>query len=108
MKPALILLMANKKKKQKRTASTKKTTQAEESDSTYILKLALYLIVGSLWVRISFDSGNGQIPIPIGFIIGLLFAMQDRFNTDRKIEYALLLVAMFIGFWLPIGVIFSI
>jgi len=43
------------------------------------------------------------IPIPYGALIGLVFVGHDHFKIDRKIEYALLLVAMFVGFWLPMG-----
>jgi ethanolamine transporter EutH len=75
----------------------------QELDSTYLLKLVMYLIIGSQWLRL-YGGETGQVPIPIGFIIGLLFASHDHFQIDRKIEYALLLVAMFIGFWLPIGI----
>lgn len=87
--------------------SNRKKPQATEADSRYILKLALYLIVGSLWLKIT-PANGGQIPIPVGFMIGALFAMRDSFQLDRKIEYALLLVAMFIGFWLPIGIFITI
>jgi hypothetical protein len=73
----------------------------QEPDSVYFLKLVLYLIIGVQWFRIS--KGSITVPLPIGFIIGLLFARTDHFQIDRKIEYAILLVAMLIGFWLPIG-----
>lgn len=86
----------------KRKAAHKKTA-AQELDSIYLLKLVLYLIIGSQWLRIT-DGQTSQIPIPVGFIIGLFFAWHDHFQIDRKIEYALLLVAMFIGFWLPMGI----
>ena len=81
---------------------TKTKTKPVQTDSGYILKLVLYLIVGSVWVKISRPTG-GQVPIPIGFIVGVLFAMHEKFRIDRKIEYAMLLIAMLIGFWLPIG-----
>ena len=80
-----------------------KNTQAnQEPDALYVLKLVLYLIVGSQWLKIQTKTG-AQIPIPYGALVGLLFAMHDHFRIDRKIEYAILLVAMFIGFWVPIG-----
>lgn len=89
----------------KKTTPKKRTTKAkprQESDSAYVLKLVLYMVLGSIWLKIGDDTS--QIPIPVGFVIGLLFAMHDHFQIDRKIEYALLLVAAFIGFWLPIGI----
>jgi hypothetical protein len=73
-----------------------------EQDATYLLKLVLYLIIGSLWLRI--DRGSTEIPIPVGFVLGLLFARKDHFQIDRKIEYAILLMAMFLGFWILPGV----
>lgn len=89
--------MATKNKKR----HTKRAAPQQELDSTYFLKLVLYLIVGSQWLRIM--NGAGQIPIPVGFVIGILFAKHEHFQIDRKIELALLLLAAFIGFWLPIG-----
>lgn len=74
---------------------------AQEADSIYILKLVLYLILGSQWLRIT--KGTLTLPIPIGLLIGLLFARTEKFSLDRKIQYAILLLAMFISFWLPIG-----
>lgn len=87
------------KKKQKRT-------RLQESDSTYFLKMVLYLIVGSLWVKVS--KGDMQIPVPVGFLIGLLFTAHERFKIDRKIEYAVLLIAALVGFWAPIGLYVSL
>ena len=82
---------------------TKKQKNSDELDSTYVLKLVLYLILGAQWLKITTRTGI-QIPIPVGALIGVLFAAHDHFKIDRKIEYAVLLVAMFIGFWLPLGV----
>lgn len=73
-----------------------------ETDSAYFLKLVLYVIVGSLWIKITKGDGM-QIPIPVGFIVGLIFTTHEHFKIDRKIEYAVLLIAMLIGFWAPIG-----
>lgn len=80
--------MANKKK--------------SELDSVYLLKLVLYLVIGSQWLKIVTKTG-AQIPIPVGALLAVLFAAHDHFQIDRKIEYAVLLVAMFMGFWLPLG-----
>jgi hypothetical protein len=79
----------------------KKSTKVEK-DSTYFLKLVIYLILGSIWVKIS-KGESMQIPIPVGFIVGLILTRHEHFKIDRKIEYAVLLVAMLVGFWAPIG-----
>ena len=75
-----------------------------ELDSVYLLKIVLYLIVGAQWIRFVNVDGSTQLPIPIGLIIGVIFASRDHFQLDRKIEYALLLIAMFVGFWSQIGI----
>ena len=75
-------------------------------DGVYLLKLALYVILGSMWLKISSDSGL-QLPIPIGFIVGLLFACHEHFRIDRKIEYAALMVAMLAGYFAPYGLYVS-
>jgi ABC-type dipeptide/oligopeptide/nickel transport system permease component len=78
-----------------------------ESDGTYLLKLVLYLIIGSQWVRIE-SLPDWSVPVPIGLVVGLAFAFHDHFKIDRKIEFALLLVASFVGFWLPMGLVIQL
>ena len=94
----------NKIKKTKAASLNKKRLSAtvNETDSTYVLKLVLYMIIGSQWLMIS--HGSSQYPLPLGFVIGILFSMHDHFQIDRKIEYAVLLMSVFIGFWIPMGV----
>lgn len=80
--------------------------QKPEMDRVYLLKLILYLIVGAQWLKIQ-TKGNVQIPIPVGALIGLIFAAHEHFQIDRKVEYAILVVAMFIGFWVPLGLVLT-
>lgn len=88
-----------KKQKSQRTGPT-------ELDSTYILKLVLYLILGSQWLYVVNTTGSWQIPLPLGLVIGLMFASHDHFRIDRKVEYAVLLVAAFVGYWAQVGLRF--
>lgn len=81
----------------------KPSKQLDETDSAYFLKLVMYLILGVQWFRILPENGT-QIPIPVGLFIGLAFASHDHFKIDRKIEFAVLLVATLVAFWLPIGI----
>lgn len=96
-----MVVMAKAKQKSKRTRAG-----AREPDSEYFLKMLFFLVVGSFWLRITYGNGM-QVPIPIGLIVGIALAMHERFRIDRKLEYAVLLMAMFIGFWLPIGITIS-
>jgi hypothetical protein len=94
--------MPNTKKK-----TTKKQSGAAQSmDGVYLLKLALYVILGSMWVKIS-HGADLNLPLPIGFIIGLAFTSHEHFQIDRKIEYAVLLVAMLVGYFAPYGLYIS-
>ena len=88
-----------------KTSRTKRdSTAGTELDGVYLLKLVLYLIIGAQWIRLTNVSGTGQIPIPVGLIIGFLFVSHDHFKIDRKIEFAVLLIAMFVGFWSQVGI----
>jgi|GEM_PF-2480986 len=80
-----------------------KKAPARETDDFYFLKILVYFIVGTLWIKV-----NGVVVLPIGLLLGVLLAMHDKFTIDRKIEYAILLVAallnlavagFFISFW---------
>jgi hypothetical protein len=82
----------------------RKRAKSTELDSAYFLKIVLYLIVGAQWVRLTNSAGTSQIPIPVGLVVGMLFAAHDHFQMDRKIEYALLLLAALVGFWSQVGV----
>lgn len=84
--------------------SKAKSPGYQQMDSVFVLKLVLFLILGSQWLYIIQPSTGSQIPIPVGAIVGVLFASHEHFKIDRKIEYALLLLAMFISYWLPMGI----
>lgn len=75
-------------------------------DGVYLLKLALYVILGSMWIKLSHGDGM-SLPVPIGFIIGLIFSSHEHFRIDRKIEYAVLMVAMLVGYFAPYGLYVS-
>ena len=85
---------------------TKKRMKSKESDSAYFLKLVMYFILGTFWVRLV-DVSIGSldnVSLPLGLLVGVLFASHEHFQIDRKIEYAVLLVATFISFYLPVGI----
>ncbi len=83
-------------------AKTKKKPGRQELDGVFLLKLLLYLLLGSMWLKLS-HNGTLHIPIPIGLIVGLVFTSHEHFQIDRKIEYAVLVVAMLVGYFAPYG-----
>jgi hypothetical protein len=84
--------------------STRKPA-ARETDNAYFLKILLYFVFGTIWIKY-----NGRPVLPIGLLAGVFFIRSDHFNIDRKVEYAILIVAvlmglmgfgLFLGFWGP-------
>jgi hypothetical protein len=80
----------------------KTSTATTEYDSIYILKILLYLILGSVWI-----SHDGHRLLPVGLIAGILLVQHDKLQIDRKIEYAVLLVAAVLGL-VGIGITLSV
>jgi len=88
-------------------AKTKKS-QTDELDGVYVLKLVLYVLLGSLWLKIHRADLVTGVPIPVGLIVGLLFAAHEHFRIDRKVEYAVLVLAALIGLIVPYGLFVSL
>ena len=88
------------KVKTKRKAIKK---EPQELDGVYILKIVMYLIVGSQWVFLTDMFLTKRVPLPVGLLVGSVFAIHDHFQIDRKIEFAILLVACLIGFSAHMG-----
>lgn len=86
----------------------KRKQKASEADSVYVLKLLLFVFLGSLWLRVAINGTDWFVPLPVGFLIGLLLVSHEHFQIDRKIEYAVLVCAMLISFFLPFGLLLSI
>lgn len=81
-------------------------SKLDNFDGVFLFKMVLYLLIGSMWLKISHGE-TLHIPIPIGLIVGLTFAMHEHFRIDRKIEYAVMLVAMLFGYFAPFGLYIS-
>ena len=87
-------------------AKKQKPTQTAELDGVFVLKLVLYVVLGSLWLKLQTSTTDSSLsfPIPVGLVVGLLFASHEHFQIDRKIEYAVLVVATLIGLMVPYGI----
>lgn len=83
--------------------AAKAKVQTKETDSLYFLKILLYLVLGTIWIK-----HNGQLIIPLGLLVGLLFTRKDHFMIDRKIEYALLIIAAILGLSTQYGIYLAI
>lgn len=87
----------------------KKTSKTKnESDGAYFLKLVLYVVLGSFWIKFGTPIELGDIVInalPIGLVLGLIFASHDHFQVDRKIEYAVLIIVTILSYFAPSGIL---
>ena len=87
----------------------KKAKQVEqELDSVYFLKLVMYVVIGAQWLRFTNTAGDSVLALPVGLLVGMAFALHDHFKIDRKIEFAVLLIATLIGYYAFIGLSFAL
>ncbi|MEO5691121.1 MAG: hypothetical protein ABIQ64_02960 [Candidatus Saccharimonadales bacterium] len=87
---------------------SQKTNTSEESNGFYFLKIMLYIVLGSLWIRFASPLELGPFTVsafPIGLILGLLIASHDKLQIDRKIEYVVLIIFAIFSFFLPTGIV---
>ncbi|HET8690387.1 MAG TPA: hypothetical protein VFL81_03035 [Candidatus Saccharimonadales bacterium] len=79
-----------------------------EGDGTFLLKVVLYVVLGTLWLKFSHPIAIGSFALrglPLGLVLGLIFASHDHFQVDRKLEYAVLIVMTILSFFLPAGIV---
>lgn len=92
----------------KTSAKTKKSPKVVDYDGVFVLKLTLYVILGSLWVKITKTGSSLDFPLPVGLALGIFFTSHEHFKIDRKIEYAVLVVAALFGYLAPYGLFISL
>lgn len=100
------LMVKTKTKAKAKASSAKRRPVTTTNDGAYLLKLVMYTILGTQWLWI--EMTNNSVPLPIGLLFGLIFAMHEHFRVDRKIEFAVLLAAMLAGFVAKVGVFITI
>lgn len=80
-----------------------------ETDGTYFLKLVVFVLLGTLWLKFQQPVQWLSIPlyaIPVGLLVGLILVRQfEKHQADRKIWYAILLVVTIICYFVPAGIV---
>jgi positive regulator of sigma E activity len=98
-------------KKSPRTRATLSRTSERifETDGTYFLKLVVFALLGTLWLKFQQPILFFGFPIhgiPVGMLLGLIFVRQfEKMQSDRKIWYAILLVVTIVCYFVPAGIV---
>lgn len=72
--------------------------------SYVFLKIALFFVLGITWLRFGMKIGPIEV-LPIGLVVGLIFAIFERFRIGRRIEILVLIIAALVSYFTPIGII---
>lgn len=106
--------MTNQKHKQRtyarnRSISRRGYEKIFESDGEYLLKLVLVVLLGSFWLKFSAPVewlGLTLTALPLGLLLGLLLISQfEKFQSNRKIWYAVLIMIGVISYFVPAGIV---
>lgn len=80
-----------------------------ENDGTYFLKLVLYLVLATLWLKFQHPITLGPFQfsgIPIGMLFGFLIVHRfEKYQFDRKIWYLVLVLVAVVTYFLPAGIV---
>lgn len=80
-----------------------------ESDSSYLLKLVIFVLLGTMWLKFEQPlDWNGFLinALPLGLVIGLLLVnVVEKLQFNRKIWYAVLILVGIVSYFVPAGII---
>lgn len=92
----------------KPAATLRTAERVFESDSTYFLKLVVFILLGTLWLKFEHPITWLGMPlsgVPLGMLLGLILVNKfEKHQSDRKIWYAILLIVTIICYFMPAGV----
>lgn len=107
--------MAQKQKARPRTYARNRSFSRRgyekifESDGEYLLKLIVCVLLGSFWIKFSEPVswlGMSFFAIPVGLVLGIILVSQfEKFQSDRKIWYAVLIIVGVISYFVPAGIV---
>jgi len=102
-----------KSSKNKHTVKHKRASAIRErlfeTDSTYLLKLVIILVLGAIWLRLATPVTWLGLPfgaIPLGLIIGIIVVkLGEKHQSDRKIWYVVLIVVALVTYGADKGIV---
>lgn len=106
--------MTSRKRKPRTYARNRAITRrgylvSRESDSQYLLKLVLMVLLGTFWLKFAHPLVMASVPlagVPVGMIFGLLVVrLFEKNQADRKLWYLVLIIVTIICYFMPAGVL---
>lgn len=109
--------MAKTKQKRTRTYARNRATAVTragrekifETDGTYFLKLVVFVLLGTFWLKFALPVAWLGLPlsgVPVGLLVGLILVSRfEKYQADRKIWYAILLMVTIISYFVPAGIV---
>lgn len=106
--------MSNKKQRPRtyarnRSLSRRGYEKIFESDGEYLLKLIVCVLLATFWIKLSQPLvwlGMTFTAIPVGLFVGLLIVSRfEKFQANRKIWYAVIVVVGIISYFEPAGIV---
>ena len=92
-----------------RAISRRGNEKIYESDGAYFLKLVLCMLLGTIWLKFASPivlAGIFVGGVPVGMLLGLLIVSRfEKFQYDRKIWYAILILVTVVSYFLPMGIV---
>ena len=80
-----------------------------ESDGVYFLKLVIYFVLATFWLKFNepFEVGAFHLTaLPVGLLVGIIAVRYlEKHQTDRKIWYAVLIVIGLISYFEAAGIV---
>lgn len=80
-----------------------------ERDGAFFLKLVVFIILSALWIRLQVPLEIGPFvvqAIPAGLVIALLLVLKiEKYQFNRKIWYATLILMAILTSFTPVGVV---
>ncbi len=80
-----------------------------ENDSTFFLKLVVFVVLSAFWLRLKEPIEVGVLvvqAVPIGLLIALLLVLKlEKYQFNRKIWYVTLILMAILTSFTPVGVL---
>lgn len=79
-----------------------------ETDSSFFLKLVVFVVLSALWLRLKEPLELGPLSVqavPVGLLVALALVLKiEKYQFNRKIWYVTLILMAILTSFTPVGV----